>query len=113
MESKIILKIEGEGASAKTLKAVEKWIHLNPVFKNLVINIPIENVNENSMGIDPILILEIIMGSKVLTELIKCVREWKAQSGSKVIITIKDDDKFEYKIEMNGDIVNNIIQNEN
>ncbi len=104
MDQRINISIEGEAFPEKSLKSIEKWIKLNPALRDCKIENKIPPTKKGEMGIDPTWLIEIVLGSTVVAELIRCVRDWKKSTGSKIIINIRHNDEIEYVIDGNGKI---------
>lgn len=104
MEVNIVL--EGKNANEISLLALEDWIIREKILGIQQINRFHGKPQKNEMGVGFFTIITVVLGSKALVELIKCLNTWiKTTRSKELIIKIKTDN---YEVEINGKNIPNL-----
>ena len=91
----IKLKLQGEGASTNTYSSLQEWIRKGSIMGLQQVEAQVGQSPPQHMGMDPVTLLSVVLGSKAITELIKSIHGWIQATRPKVKIKINVDPKGE------------------
>ena len=85
---KIGLELEGQETKANTLSSLQEWIRREQIIglKQVERPVPVGESRSGEMGIDPVTVLSVVLGSRAVTELVKSIHVWIQATRPKVKI---------------------------
>ena len=82
------LNLQGEDATEQTLFSLEDWIKQEQI-SDLKIQTKSGVPQPGNMGVDPISILSVVLASKAVVELVKCIHAWIQATRPKVKVKLQ------------------------
>lgn len=81
---KIGLELEAQETNGNTLSSLQEWIRREQIIGLKRVERPVGESKPEEMGIDPVTVLSVVLGSRAVTELVKSIHVWIQATRPKV-----------------------------